>query len=169
MATPLSLDCVPTTGGFASPPFDGFAVYTWKLCTGPGRDATKNPSKACFRRHHAVAAPNLSPKGVITLTAFGVAGAAPRTDIRTMNMTETFLIAMGIIFTLPYLIWRFAKTDYVDSLRHHLLLLVMPVFFLGTGLHTNRSLGGGAVFVVAAILLLAVASTMLAVPVVCQC
>lgn len=30
----------------------------------------------------------------------------------TMNVTEIFLIAMLIIFTLPYLIWRFGKTDY---------------------------------------------------------
>lgn len=30
----------------------------------------------------------------------------------TMNVTEIFLIAMSIIFTVPYLIWRFGKTDY---------------------------------------------------------
>jgi len=30
----------------------------------------------------------------------------------TMNVTEVFLIAMSIIFTVPYLIWRLGKTDY---------------------------------------------------------
>lgn len=29
-----------------------------------------------------------------------------------MNVTEIFLIAMSIIFTIPYLIWRLGKTDY---------------------------------------------------------
>ena len=43
----------------------------------------------------------------------------------------------------------------MDSLRHHVLLLIMPVFFLSTGLRTNWALGGGTVFVVAAILLVA--------------
>ncbi|HWV14196.1 MAG TPA: cation:proton antiporter [Cellvibrio sp.] len=29
-----------------------------------------------------------------------------------MNVTEVFLIAMAIIFSIPYLIWRLGKTDY---------------------------------------------------------
>jgi hypothetical protein len=29
-----------------------------------------------------------------------------------MNTTEIFLIAMTIIFTVPYLIWRLGRTDY---------------------------------------------------------
>lgn len=29
-----------------------------------------------------------------------------------MNVTEVFLIAMAIIFTIPYLIWRLGRTDY---------------------------------------------------------
>lgn len=29
-----------------------------------------------------------------------------------MNVTEIFLIAMAIIFTVPYLIWRLGRTDY---------------------------------------------------------
>lgn len=29
-----------------------------------------------------------------------------------MNVTEIFLIAMAIIFTIPYLIWRLGRTDY---------------------------------------------------------
>ena len=43
----------------------------------------------------------------------------------------------------------------MDQLRHNVLLVVMPVFFLSTGLKTNWSVGGEAVFIVAAVLLLA--------------
>ena len=41
----------------------------------------------------------------------------------------------------------------MDQLRHHVLLVAMPVFFLSTGLRTNWTLGGEAVFLVAAALL----------------
>lgn len=43
----------------------------------------------------------------------------------------------------------------MDLLRHHLLLTVMPVFFLSTGLKTNWSMGGPTVLVVAGVLLFA--------------
>jgi Kef-type K+ transport system membrane component KefB len=43
----------------------------------------------------------------------------------------------------------------MDLLRHHVLLVVMPVFFLSTGLRTNWSVGGEAVFIAAAALLFA--------------
>jgi Kef-type K+ transport system membrane component KefB len=43
----------------------------------------------------------------------------------------------------------------MDLLRHHVLLVVMPVFFLSTGLRTTWSVGGFAVFIAAAWLLLA--------------
>ncbi|MBT9596115.1 MAG: cation:proton antiporter [Vitreoscilla sp.] len=43
----------------------------------------------------------------------------------------------------------------MDLLRHHVLLVVMPVFFLSTGLRTNWTMGGGAVFIAAGVLLLA--------------
>jgi Kef-type K+ transport system membrane component KefB len=42
-----------------------------------------------------------------------------------------------------------------DRMRHHVLLLVMPVFFLSTGLRTHWALGGGAVLAAAAALLVA--------------
>src|SRR5690606_18911270 len=32
--------------------------------------------------------------------------------MHSMNTTEIFLIAMAIIFSVPYLIWRLGKTDY---------------------------------------------------------
>jgi Kef-type K+ transport system membrane component KefB len=43
----------------------------------------------------------------------------------------------------------------MDQLRHHVLLVMMPVFFLSTGLRTNWALGGEAVFIAAALLLVA--------------
>jgi len=43
----------------------------------------------------------------------------------------------------------------MDALRHHVLLVVMPVFFLSTGLRTNWAMGGITVFFVAGALLFA--------------
>lgn len=43
----------------------------------------------------------------------------------------------------------------LDRLRQHVLLLMMPVFFLSTGLKTNWSVGGETVFIAAALLLIA--------------
>ena len=45
--------------------------------------------------------------------------------------------------------------ERVDSLRHHVLMLMMPVFFLSTGLRTNWELGGATVLLVATLLLAA--------------
>jgi len=45
--------------------------------------------------------------------------------------------------------------DKLDLLRHHILMVVMPVFFLSTGLRTNWAMGGSAVFLVAGMLLIA--------------
>jgi Kef-type K+ transport system membrane component KefB len=41
----------------------------------------------------------------------------------------------------------------MDQLRHNVLLVIMPVFFLSTGLRTNWTMGGEAVFLVAGVLL----------------
>jgi Kef-type K+ transport system membrane component KefB len=43
----------------------------------------------------------------------------------------------------------------MDTLRHNVLLVMMPVFFLGTGLRTTFDVGGTAVFGFAALLLVA--------------
>src|SRR5262249_46543300 len=43
----------------------------------------------------------------------------------------------------------------LDSMRHNILLIVMPVFFLSTGLRTNWEVGGAVVFFAAGILLVA--------------
>ena len=45
--------------------------------------------------------------------------------------------------------------ERMDMLRHHVLLVIMPVFFLSTGLRTNWSMGGGEVMAAAALLLAA--------------
>ncbi|WAC47954.1 cation:proton antiporter [Asticcacaulis sp. SL142] len=43
----------------------------------------------------------------------------------------------------------------MDLFRNHILLAIMPVFFLSTGLRTNWEVGGFAVFAVAGVLLVA--------------
>jgi Kef-type K+ transport system membrane component KefB len=43
--------------------------------------------------------------------------------------------------------------DKLDTLRHNVLLVLMPVFFLSTGLRTNWQVGGAMVFLAAALLL----------------
>ena len=45
--------------------------------------------------------------------------------------------------------------ERMDLLRHHVLLVMMPVFFLSTGLRTSWSVGGVEVFAAAALLLVA--------------
>jgi Kef-type K+ transport system membrane component KefB len=44
---------------------------------------------------------------------------------------------------------------HMDLLRHHVLLVLMPVFFLSTGLRTEWNVGGTAVFLAAGLLLFA--------------
>jgi Kef-type K+ transport system membrane component KefB len=43
----------------------------------------------------------------------------------------------------------------MDLMRHHVLLVIMPVFFLSTGLRTNWEMGGSTVFIAAGVLLIA--------------
>ena len=45
--------------------------------------------------------------------------------------------------------------EKMDLMRHHVLLVIMPVFFLSTGLRTNWAVGGTTVFIAAAVLLVA--------------
>ena len=45
--------------------------------------------------------------------------------------------------------------EAMDTLRHHVLLVLMPVFFLSTGLRTTWEMGGAAVFIAAFALLVA--------------
>ena len=48
-----------------------------------------------------------------------------------MNTTEIFLIAMTIIFTLPYLIWRVGRTDYYAPL---VVVQIITGILLGPGI-----------------------------------
>ncbi len=50
---------------------------------------------------------------------------------------------------------RWFPVDKMDLLRHHVLLLLMPVFFLSTGLRTDWQMGGGPVLAAALLLLVA--------------
>lgn len=45
--------------------------------------------------------------------------------------------------------------EKMDTLRHNVLMAIMPVYFLSTGLRTNWAVGGAAVFIAAAVLLAA--------------
>ena len=47
-----------------------------------------------------------------------------------MNTSEIFLIAMGIIFTVPYLIWRLARTEYFAPL---VVVQILTGILLGPG------------------------------------
>jgi Kef-type K+ transport system membrane component KefB len=48
---------------------------------------------------------------------------------------------------------RWFDQEKMDLLRHHVLMVLMPVFFLSTGLRTHWDMGGLEVFVVAGLLL----------------
>jgi hypothetical protein len=48
-----------------------------------------------------------------------------------MNTTEIFLIAMAIIFTLPWLIWRLGRTDYYAPL---VVVQIITGILLGPGI-----------------------------------
>ena len=48
-----------------------------------------------------------------------------------MTTTEIFLIAMAIIFTVPYLIWRLGRTDYYAPL---VVVQIMTGILLGPGI-----------------------------------
>ena len=47
-----------------------------------------------------------------------------------MTITELFLIAMLIIFTIPYLLWRLFKTDYYTPL---VVVQIVAGILLGPG------------------------------------
>lgn len=47
------------------------------------------------------------------------------------------------------------EQEHIDSLRHNVLLVAAPVYFLSTGLRTNWQVGGAYVFIAAGAMLLA--------------
>jgi hypothetical protein len=48
-----------------------------------------------------------------------------------ITTTEVFLIAMGIIFTVPYLIWRLLRIDYYAPL---VVVQILTGILLGPGI-----------------------------------
>src|SRR5512141_2100213 len=51
--------------------------------------------------------------------------------MHTISTTETFLIAMLLIFTLPYLIWRVGRTEYYAPL---VVVQILAGVLLGPGI-----------------------------------
>jgi Kef-type K+ transport system membrane component KefB len=90
----------------------------------------------------------------------------PESDRWHLALVWLILVALGADWCgLHYMVGAFlagASLDAkwfdrskLDQLRHHVLLVLMPVFFLSTGLRTNWTLGGTTVLLAAAWLLLA--------------
>jgi Kef-type K+ transport system membrane component KefB len=113
-------------------------------------------------------------KQVAFLVAFAVVGYAFRRLMQRLAERDRWYVALiwlaavalgadwaGLHFMVgAFLAGAIIEADWfdqerMDQLRHHVLLVMMPVFFLSTGLRTNWSLGGEAVFLAAALLLVA--------------
>ncbi len=108
------------------------------------------------------------------LAAFGVAGvlfrslmlSIPERDRWYAGLIWLAACGLGADWSgLHFMVGAFLAGAVVDShwfnrqkmdlLRHHVLLVMMPVFFLSTGLRTNWQVGGAVVFIAAALLLAA--------------
>ncbi len=111
---------------------------------------------------------------VAFLVAFGLACLAFRRLMRALPARDRWyvmliwlaLCAFGADWAgLHYMVGAFLagvvmdadwfEQETLDLLRHHVLLVMMPVFFLSTGLRTSWEVGGSAVFIAAGVLLLA--------------
>ena len=113
-------------------------------------------------------------KQVIFLLAFGVLSLVLRRLMESIPSADRWYVALiwlivcalgadwsGLHFMVgAFLAGVVIDADWFDQtqmdlLRKHVLLVMMPVFFLSTGLKTNWAMGGTLVFVAAALLLLA--------------
>ena len=113
-------------------------------------------------------------KQLAFLLAFAVAGYAFRRLMQALAERDRWHVALiwlaacafgadwaGLHFMVgAFLAGAIIEADWfdqarMDQLRHHVLLVMMPVFFLSTGLRTDWSLGGATVFIAAALLLVA--------------
>jgi len=113
-------------------------------------------------------------KQLTFLLAFAVTGYAFRRLMMRLPAADRWYVALiwlagcafaadwaGLHFMVgAFLAGAIIEADWFDQekmdlLRHHVLLIVMPVFFLSTGLRTTWTMGGQTVFVAAAILLVA--------------
>jgi Kef-type K+ transport system membrane component KefB len=115
------------------------------------------------------------------LVAFGLACVAFRKFMRAIPERDRWYVALvwlalcafgadwaGLHFMVgAFLAGVVMDADWfdqeaMDTLRHHVLLVLMPVFFLSTGLRTSWEVGGAVVFLTAGLLLLASVSGKLA-------
>ena len=113
-------------------------------------------------------------KQLAFLLAFAVIGYSFRRLMMRLPATDRWYVALiwlagcafgadwaGLHFMVgAFLAGAIIEADWFDQekmdlLRHHVLLVIMPVFFLSTGLRTTWTMGGEAVFVATAILLVA--------------
>ena len=113
-------------------------------------------------------------KQLAFLFAFAVVGYAFRRLMLRLSASDRWYVALiwlaacafgadwaGLHFMVgAFLAGAIMESDWFDQekmdlLRHHVLLIIMPVFFLSTGLRTNWALGGQLVFFGAALLLVA--------------
>ncbi|MBZ0150003.1 MAG: cation:proton antiporter, partial [Planctomycetes bacterium] len=111
---------------------------------------------------------------VLFLVAFALAAIAVRRLMARLPTTDRWYISLiwlalvslaadwsGLHFMVgAFLAGAVLDADWfpqaqMDQLRHHVLLVIMPVFFLSTGLRTNWTMGGSAVLLAAALLLVA--------------
>jgi Kef-type K+ transport system membrane component KefB len=75
--------------------------------------------------------PDPSPRSRrLVIGAYPVEPPAVATIAPTMNTTELFLVAMLIIFTVPYLVWRLGRTEYVAPL---VVVQIITGILLGPG------------------------------------
>ena len=90
----------------------------------------------------------------------------PEADRWALSLVWLALCAFGADWSgLHYMVGAFLAgvvmdaewfdQEKLDQLRHHVLLVLMPVIFLSTGLRTEWAVGGAAVFGAAALLLVA--------------
>ena len=108
------------------------------------------------------------------LLAFGLACIAYRKLMRAIPQRDRWYVmliwlaacAFGADWAgLHYMVGAFLagvvmdaewfEQETLDLLRHHVLLVMMPVFFLSTGLRTSWEVGGSVVFIAAGALLVA--------------
>ncbi|HTY03818.1 MAG TPA: cation:proton antiporter [Rhodocyclaceae bacterium] len=113
-------------------------------------------------------------KQVAFLLSFTIVGYAFRKLMRRLPERDRWYVALiwlavcafgadwsGLHFMVgAFLAGAIMDADWfdqekMDQLRHHVLLVIMPVFFLSTGLRTNWNMGGEAVFFATALLLVA--------------
>jgi Kef-type K+ transport system membrane component KefB len=113
-------------------------------------------------------------KQVLFLVAFVVVGWALRRGMQRLQESDRWYAALAWLIAcalgadwcgLHYMVGAFLAGVLIDAewfdqkkldlLRHHVLLVLMPVFFLSTGLRTQWDMGGIAVVLAAAWLLLA--------------